>query len=103
MHVPVGDCQSRRMHERLRRNTYDLVRSSHLSTHVASRIWALQRTGGFIQHRGESGMDQAEISTTSVELIPPRALFERRELRSEERRVGTECVRTCRSRWSPYH
>src|SRR3546814_12657579 len=22
---------------------------------------------------------------------------------SEERRVGTECVRTCRSRWSPYH
>src|SRR3546814_16846956 len=22
--------------------------------------------------------------------------------RSEERRVGTECVRTCRSRWSPY-
>src|SRR3546814_18105941 len=25
------------------------------------------------------------------------------ELRSEERRVGTECVSTCRSRWSPYH
>src|SRR3546814_10594960 len=23
--------------------------------------------------------------------------------RSEERRVGTECVSTCRSRWSPYH
>src|SRR3546814_17124115 len=22
---------------------------------------------------------------------------------SEERRVGTECVSTCRSRWSPYH
>src|SRR3546814_7192275 len=25
------------------------------------------------------------------------------ELRSEERRVGKECVSTCRSRWSPYH
>src|SRR3546814_1077543 len=24
------------------------------------------------------------------------------ELRSEERRVGKECVSTCRSRWSPY-
>src|SRR3546814_12919959 len=24
-------------------------------------------------------------------------------LRSEERRVGKECVRTCRSRWPPYH
>ena len=33
--------------------------------------------------------------------------FERGEsdisLRSEERRVGKECVSTCRSRWSPYH
>src|SRR3546814_12942196 len=24
-------------------------------------------------------------------------------IRSEERRVGQECVSTCRSRWSPYH
>src|SRR3546814_9631593 len=36
-----------------------------------------------------------------LERIPPeeRALIER----SEERRVGNECVSTCRSRWSPYH
>src|SRR3546814_7532176 len=26
-----------------------------------------------------------------------------REYRSEERRVGKECVSTCRSRWRPYH
>src|SRR3546814_19893474 len=26
-----------------------------------------------------------------------------RAARSAERRVGTECVSTCRSRWSPYH
>src|SRR3546814_19917146 len=25
------------------------------------------------------------------------------DFRSEERRVGKECVSTCRSRWSPYH
>src|SRR3546814_15081520 len=25
------------------------------------------------------------------------------DMRSEERRVGKECVSTCRSRWSPYH
>src|SRR3546814_12037470 len=32
------------------------------------------------------------------------ALFERMlQNRSEERRVGKECVSTCRSRWSPYH
>src|SRR3546814_14419331 len=31
--------------------------------------------------------------------------FRGREMahRSEERRVGKECVSTCRSRWSPYH
>src|SRR3546814_20076380 len=28
---------------------------------------------------------------------------ERTRRRSEERRVGKECVSTCRSRWSPYH
>src|SRR3546814_13051509 len=33
----------------------------------------------------------------------PQARTARRRLRrSEERRVGRECVRTCRSRWSPY-
>src|SRR3546814_2587365 len=26
-----------------------------------------------------------------------------KSFRSEERRVGKECVSTCRSRWSPYH
>src|SRR3546814_4259761 len=31
----------------------------------------------------------------------PREAFS--EQRSEERRVGKECVSTCRSRWSPYH
>src|SRR3546814_12006714 len=46
-------------------------------------------------------------------VVEPEAIFRaratlRRDLgtaleRSEERRVGKECVRTCRSRWSPYH
>ena len=31
--------------------------------------------------------------------VPNRTPFPRREIRSEERRVGKEC----RSRWSPYH
>src|SRR3546814_19180496 len=26
-----------------------------------------------------------------------------KHFRSDARRVGKECVRTCRSRWSPYH
>src|SRR3546814_12441532 len=34
-------------------------------------------------------------------LLP--VLVETAAPRSEERRVGKECVSTCRSRWSPYH
>src|SRR3546814_1570781 len=45
-----------------------------------------------------------------IRLLDRREFFQRRfvlvgqdHLRSEERRVGKECVSTCRSRWSPYH
>src|SRR3546814_13658249 len=33
----------------------------------------------------------------------PNLAAHNRAVRSEERRVGKECVSTCRSRWSPYH
>ena len=36
-----------------------------------------------------------------IRMIAPGRVF--RSDRSEERRVGKECVSTCRSRWSPYH
>src|SRR3546814_3291088 len=32
-----------------------------------------------------------------------RTVLRPQHTRSEERRVGKECVSTCRSRWSPYH
>src|SRR3546814_3220880 len=32
-----------------------------------------------------------------------KLILEFNVIRSEERRVGKECVSTCRSRWSPYH
>src|SRR3546814_2208279 len=41
---------------------------------------------------------------TGVHAIGQVAHFDTEvERRSEERRVGKECVSTCRSRWSPYH
>src|SRR3546814_3906134 len=44
------------------------------------------------------GIDLKSYEFGSVFVDPPRA-----GMRSEERRVGKECVSTCRSRWSPYH
>src|SRR3546814_1523736 len=35
--------------------------------------------------------------------LGPSTIGMRQNPRSEERRVGKECVSTCRSRWSPYH
>src|SRR3546814_437323 len=43
-----------------------------------------------------------ELADTSGALRPA-LLHQRIGRRSEERRVGKECVSTCRSRWSPYH
>src|SRR3546814_18357435 len=40
-----------------------------------------------------AGSDAASLSTRA----------EKRGSRSAERRVGKECVSTCRSRWAPYH
>src|SRR3546814_19930144 len=44
--------------------------------------------------------------TRGVERITKKGIVangKEHEVRSEERRVGKECVSTCRSRWSPYH
>src|SRR3546814_20634604 len=40
---------------------------------------------------------------TAVKPARPRQCRSPRYSRSEERRVGKECVSTCRYRWSPYH
>src|SRR3546814_8659126 len=45
----------------------------------------------------ENGYEFIAHSTRPVPVADPASF------RSEERRVGKECVSTCRSRWSPYH
>src|SRR3546814_5398382 len=45
-----------------------------------------------------------EVEAARLDPVPNRhAVLHGRVSRSEERRVGKECVSTCRSRWSPYH
>src|SRR3546814_15222634 len=44
------------------------------------------------------GQQVEKLGILSLENLAPRV-----PSRSEERRVGKECVSTCRSRWSPYH
>ena len=62
-------------------------------------------TGGTVKavHQHELKEDiKAQIilgNTYHLYLRPGLKILER----SEERRVGKECLRLCRSRWSPYH
>ena len=48
-------------------------------------------------------LDAGKNVIASKSLDPISALVILSIVRSEERRVGKECVSTCRSRWSPYH
>src|SRR3546814_2631597 len=50
------------------------------------------------------GSDQLRgMRLTSIVDVADRPTVNAAIDRSEERRVGKECVITCRSRWSPYH
>src|SRR3546814_10719973 len=70
---------------------------------VAMRPWGSE----FFDHVGRYvdaflGMPP-HIHRAVVEAYIKGAIANDIDSRSEERRVGKECVSTCRSRWSPYH
>src|SRR3546814_5739566 len=72
------------------KTAYEMRISDWSSDVCSSDLHAFWRDRPHAQYRGAErtgrGPDQALLPT-----------------RSEERRVGKECVSTCRSRWSPYH
>ena len=51
----------------------------------------------------ESAITDPEEATTTVHGMPSTTTPTTTTARSEERRVGKECLTQCRSRWSPYH
>src|SRR3546814_15181944 len=83
------------------------MRISDWSSDVCSSD--LEKTRSHVRSGNVLQVRTAAASTRiSKELIARLELTDFEELevlidRSEERRVGKECVSTCRSRWSPYH
>src|SRR3546814_17502281 len=51
----------------------------------------------------DSAVPQARLNTAYAQVFKETRYNGRSLMRSEERRVGKECVSTCRSRWWPYH
>src|SRR3546814_10585074 len=83
------------------------VCSSDLSSVPAGRDGPIYKLAGytygrkqqFVKRRIHRGPYQGQGPGKMGGILPPGS----RHRRSEERRVGKECVSTCRSRWSPYH
>src|SRR3546814_15238982 len=91
------------------------MRISDWSSDVCSSDLRLHYVGDFLharlflfgQDRAESLALDSVANNIFTRQITMLQCLERRlgnkVARSEERRVGTECVSTCRSRWSPSH
>src|SRR3546814_5222083 len=85
------------------------MRISDWSSDVCSSDLHRAEFGVIVRHLVHGGLSLSAVSlrhsllfaTCGRHLTPERR--SRHISRSEERRVGKECVSTCRSRWSPYH
>src|SRR3546814_15785207 len=70
-----------------------------MSETIHSRPIALVIHGGAgVIERDQLGADDERAIHADLDVAPDAG----HAVRSEERRVGKECVSTCRSRWSPY-
>src|SRR3546814_11179061 len=96
----------------MQKMAYDMCISDWSSDVCSSDLRALRAAGGGDRagHRLETGRQPAPrlLARPPAGGEAPRhhgAQLRPRDAgdRSEERRVGKECVSTCRSRWSPYH
>src|SRR3546814_15807926 len=79
--------------------------------HVEKALYAVQLLlddgGHRLLQRGRVGAGIADVDRQrwrrDLGILLDGKAAQRKQPRSEERRVGKECVSTCRSRWSPYH
>src|SRR3546814_15125262 len=87
----------RNLHRQHRRTSVTGSRAEHFNQRLVQ--------GGI----GCEDVRRAQLIATTADLrhesarFPDKQQSRRAVPRSEERRVGKECVSTCRSRWSPYH
>src|SRR3546814_20140697 len=71
----------------------------------ADPLWLRARQQPEIAATAVGALEVVDALEATVGELPPQGEPSTRlpPGRSEERRVGQECVSTCRSRWSPYH
>src|SRR3546814_19916964 len=73
-----------------------------LASEAPPNILCELRQRGPIAIRSQPDMAEKDLPACVVELLRVGDFNQFRSLRSAERRVGKECVGTCRSRWSQF-
>src|SRR3546814_12342920 len=86
----VGERPRQRGERLLRRDAEDAQNEG--AANIPLRLVVLVEAGDLLHRRAYVLRVEGQVQVAG-----------RNEARSEERRVGKECVSTCRSRWSPYH
>src|SRR3546814_14198017 len=87
-------------HGMVQLSTGDMLRAAvKAGTPIGLQAKAVMDAGELVSDEIVSGL----IGERLDELGPDVSVIFDGYPRSEERRVGQECVSTCRSRWSPYH
>src|SRR3546814_12527905 len=69
----------------------------------SSRVWQSITSASVAHPSRPAQMQHRSVDHRSLGAAATEGMAWIRGLRSEERRVGKECVSTCRSLWSPYH
>src|SRR3546814_3460241 len=87
------------------KTAYEMRISDWSSDVCSSDLTASYQIEGAVNEdgRGESIWDRFSHTPGNVDNGDTGDVATDHYHRSEERRVGKECVSTCRSRWSPYH
>src|SRR3546814_12855166 len=80
---------------------------SRLRQRVAAEAARIMRESGITDAASARQRAATRLAASAPHDLPEldeiHAVLHSEQRRSEERRVGKECVSTCRSRWSPYH
>src|SRR3546814_13484581 len=88
----------------------DLYVGSGLRERRGDHVWRIPLIGGqssvfvvlLLEHQSKNDRYMA-LRIPTYCCLQYESLLQHKLIRSEESRVGKECVSTCRTRWSPYH
>ena len=80
-----------------------IIGPSHNYAGLSIGNLAATRNAGKISHPRAAALEGLAKMRANMALGLAQGFFVPLDRRSEERRVGKECMHECRSRWSPYH